>query len=123
MIAFYKKNILNHYGVLIPIVYLIGNSNSRYPKLDPSSEDMLELWVYLCANFGYADSSSLALTAQNLMAYFYRIHFPNSMHKISEDDIKIVESILNDSYTEDVMCPVYLSMVEKENQFTFFQTS
>ena len=101
-------------------VYLQGNSNSKYPKLNPSSDDLLELWVYLCANFGYADSSSLVLTAKNLMAYFYRIHFPNSKHKISEGDIKIVESMLNDSYS-DVMCPVYLSMVEKENQSPSFK--
>ena len=43
------------------------------------------------------------------------------MHKVSEHDLKLVESMLNDSYSDDVMCPVYLSMVEKENQTPTFK--
>ena len=63
-----------------------GNANSNYPKLDPSSPDYLKIWVYLCANFRYTDSLSLADTAKNLMTFFYMKHFPKSIHKISEAD-------------------------------------
>ena len=53
--AFYKRYILDPYGALMSAVNLQGNCNSKYQKLDLSSEDMLESWVNLCANFGYAD--------------------------------------------------------------------
>ena len=43
------------------------------------------------------------------------------MHKVSEHDLKLIESMLNDSYSDDVMCPVYLSMVGRENQIPTFK--
>ena len=42
------------------------------------------------------------------------------MHKISDADTKLVESMLHNCYSDNVMCPVYLSMVEQKNKHLTF---
>ena len=101
-------------------IYLQGNKNSKYPTLDPTCKDPLLLWIFRCANFGYADASSLSCTAKNLIATFYRKHFPNGLHKMSEDDIKFCEVLLCESYSDDILIPIYLSMIAQEDKHPSF---
>ena len=80
--AFYKRNILNPPRSLMSAIYLQGNPNSKYPTLDPECKDPLLLWIFHCANFGFADSSSLSCTAKNLIGTYCK-YFPQSLHKLS----------------------------------------
>ena len=113
--AFYKRNILDPAGSLMSAIYLQGNPGSKYPTLDPENPDPLIIWVFRCANFGYADASSLSATAKNLIGTFYRKYFPEGLHKMSEQDILFCEVLLKEAYSDDVLIPIYLSMVAQEN--------
>ena len=82
--AFYKRNILDPFGSLLSAIYLQGCENSKYPKLDPSSNDPLQLWIMRFANFGYSDSASMSCTTKNLMPKFYDENFPEGIHKLTQ---------------------------------------
>ena len=95
-------------------IYLQTSDDSRYPKLDPMSNNPFSLWVMRCANFGYSDSASMSCTAKNLMPHFYKKHFPEGPHKLSDRDLETVRPVLEDSYSDDVLMTIFISMVEEE---------
>ena len=113
--AFYKRNILDPAGSLMSAIYLQGNPNSKYPTLDPECKDPLLIWIFRCANFGFAASLSLSSTAKNLIGTFYRKHFPDGLHKLTENDILFCEMLLKDAYSDDVLIPVYISIIAEED--------
>ena len=54
------------------------------------------------------------------MGKFYREHFPEGIHKLTENDILQVERTLSASYSDNVLSPIYISMVEKEDESPTF---
>ena len=112
---------MDPFGSLLSAIYLQGSKDSKYPKLDPRSDDNLELWIMRCANFGYSDSASMSCTAKNLMSHFYQIYFPEGLHKLSKNDIAVCQQILMDSYSDDVLMSVFISTIQKENECPSFK--
>ena len=112
--AFYKRNVMDPHGSLLSAVYLQSSTDSKYPKLGQTN-DQLSLWVMRCANFGYSDSASLSCTAKNLMPKFYKQHFPSGIHKLTDRDLEKVKPVLENSYSDDVLCAAYISDVKAEN--------
>ena len=50
------------------------------------------------------------------MGEFYRLHFPERLYKLSPEDIKQAEETLEKAFSDDVMNPVFLPMVEAEEK-------
>ena len=111
--AIYKCNILDPFGSLLSAIYLQGSKDSKYPKLDPRSDDKLELWIIGCANFGFSDSSSISCTTKNLMSHFYQLYFLEGLHKLSNDDIALCKQIFMALYSDDVLISIFLSTIQK----------
>ena len=42
-------------------------------------------------------------------------YFPEGLHKINSDDISLLKQLLQDSYSDDVLIPVFINMIHKEN--------
>ena len=49
-----------------------------------------------------------------MMGNFYRKHFPPGMHKLPESDITRAEETLEKAFSDDVLNPIFLPMVESE---------
>merc|ERR1712215_45757 len=59
---------------------------------------------------------SLAAAGKNMMCQFYQEHFPEGPHKISPEDLKKVAEILEKAFSDDVLNPVFLPMIEEEDK-------
>ena len=49
------------------------------------------------------------------MVNFYKKYFPAGLHKLSDQDISFCEQLLKESYSNDVIIPIFLSMLALEN--------
>merc|ERR1712121_365367 len=93
-----------------------GDPNSKFPFLDQRSLNKLELWVFRSPNFGFKDASSLAAAGKNKMCDFYQEHFPEGPHKLSPEDLDKVAEILEKAFSDDMLNPIFLSMIEEEDR-------
>merc|ERR1711996_192087 len=50
-----------------------------------------------------------------MMCHFYQEYFPEGINKISPEDLKKVAEILEKAYSDDVLNPIFLSMIEEED--------
>merc|ERR1712002_233346 len=114
--CYYKRSIIDPLGSLISAIWLQGDDNSTYPFLDPTKSNKLELWVFRSPNFGFKDASSLAAAGKNMMGKFYDDHFPKSLHKLPKQDIISAADILEKAFSDDVLNPIFLSMIEEEDK-------
>lgn len=114
--CYYKRSIIDPLGSLMSAIWLQGDPNSKFPFLDPKSPNQLELWVFRSPNFGFKDASSLAAAGKNMMCQFYQEHFPEGPHKLSPEDLKKVAEILEKAFSDDVLNPVFLPMIEEEDK-------
>merc|ERR1712240_26070 len=114
--CYYKRSIIDLLGSLMSAIWLQGDPNSKFPFLDPKSPNKLELWVFRSPNFGFKDASSLAAAGKNMMCKFYQEHFPEGPHKLSPEDLKKVAEILEKAFSDDVLNPVFLPMIEEEDK-------
>ena len=73
--CYYKRSIIDPLGSLMSAIWLQGEEDSRYPFLDPTRSNKLELWVFRSPNFGFRDASSLAAAGKNMMSKFYKDYF------------------------------------------------
>ena len=111
--CYYKRSIIDPLGSLMSAIWLQGDPDSKFPFLDPNSPNPLELWVFRSPNFGFKDASSLAAAGKNMMCHFYQEYFPEGIHKISPEELKKVAEILEKAYSDDVLNPIFLSMIEE----------
>merc|ERR1712041_23183 len=72
-------------------------------------------------NFGFKDASSLAAAGKNMMCHFYNQYFPEGMHKISPEELKKVAETLEKAYSDDVLNPIFLTMIEEEDRSPTFK--
>merc|ERR1711867_413094 len=86
------------------------------PFLDPKSPNKLELWVFRLPNFRFKDASSLAAAGKNKMCDFYQEHFPEGPHKLAPEDLDKVAEILEKAFSDDVLNPIFLSIIEEEDK-------
>ena len=114
--CYYKRSIIDPLGSLMSAIWLQGDDNSAYPFLDPTRSNKLELWVFRSPNFGFKDASSLAAAGKNMMGKFYEDHFPQGLHKLPKQDITSVADTLEKAFSDDVLNPVFLPMVEHEDK-------
>ena len=114
--CYYKRSIIDPLGSLMSAIWLQGEEDSKFPFLDPSRTNKLELWVFRSPNFGFKDASSLAAAGKNMMAEFYQTLFPEGFHKLTPKDLKIVEETLKKAFSDDVLNAVFLPMIEAEDQ-------
>ena len=121
LVAFYKRNILDPFGSLLSAIYLQCGENSKYPKLDLTLKDQLGLWVMCYANFGYSDSALLSCTCKNMITHFSVKYFPDGMHKLNSKDISLIKQLLEASYSDDILIPVFINMIYDENINPTFQ--
>merc|ERR1711973_412670 len=108
-------------GSLMSAIWLQGDPDSKFPFLDPNSQRPLELWVFRSPNFGFKDASSLAAAGKNMMCHFYNQYFPEGMHKISPEELKKVAETLEKAYSDDVLNPIFLTMIEEEDRNPTFK--
>ena len=120
LVAFYKRNVLDPHGSLMSAIYLQEGEDPRYPTLDPESVKPLQLYIMRCANFGYHDSASISCTVKNMITHFYDLHFPDCIHKVESIDLPILRELLEDSYSDDVLIPVFINMVDNEDRHPTF---
>ena len=97
-------------------IWLQKGQKEKYRFLDPNRPNKLELWVFRSPNFGFKYVLALAAIAKNNMGKFYRQYFPEGRHKLKNSDITQVENILRVVYSDDVMLPVYLPMLEDDQK-------
>ena len=116
LVAFYKRNVLDPHGSLMSAIYLQEGDDPRYPTLDPESTKPLQLYIMRCANFGYHDSASISCTVKNMITKFYDRHFPDCVHKVKSVDLPFLQELLEDGYSDDVLIPVFINMVDDENK-------
>merc|ERR1712112_141768 len=119
--CYYKRSIIDPMGSLMSAIWLQGDENSRYPFLDPTKANKLELWVFGSPNFGLKDASSLAEAGKNMMCHFYNQYFPEGIHKISPEELKKVAETLEKAYSDDVLNPIVLTMIEEEDRNPTFK--
>merc|ERR1711895_273719 len=119
--CYYKRSIIDPLGSLMSAIWLQGDPDSKFPFLDPNSPNPLELWVFRSPNFGFKDASSLAAAGKNMMCHFYQEYFPEGPHKLSPEDLKKVAEILEKAYSDDVLNPIFLPMIEEEDRKPTFQ--
>merc|ERR1712240_532583 len=114
--CYYKRSIIDPLGSLMSAIWLQGDPNSKFLFLDPKSPNKLELWVFRSPNFGFKDASSLAAAGKNMMCQFYQEHFPEGPHKLSPEELKKVAEILQKAFSDDVLNPIFLPMIEEEDK-------
>merc|ERR1712112_529606 len=114
--CYYKRSIIDPLGSLMSAIWLQGDPSSKFPFLDPKSPNKLELWVFRSPNFGFKDASSLAAAGKNKMCDFYQEHFPEEPHKLSHEDLDKVAEILEKAFSDDVLNPIFLPMIDEENK-------
>merc|ERR1711955_38490 len=119
--CYYKRSLIDPLGSLMSAIWLQGDPNSKFPFLDPKNPNKLELWVFRSPNFGFKDVSSLAAAGKNMMCHFYQEYFPEGPHKLSPEDLKKVAEILEKAYSDDVVNPIFLPMIEEEDRKPTFQ--
>ena len=119
--CYYKRSIIDPLGSLMSAIWLQGDPNSKFPFLDPKSPNKLELWVFRSPNFEFKDASSLTAAGKNMMGKFYQEFFPKGIHKLTPEDIKRVEETLMKAFSDDVLSPAFLSMVEEKDIKETFQ--
>merc|ERR1712112_119603 len=113
--CYYKRSVIDPLGSLMSAIWLQGEPNSDYPFLDPSRPNHLELWVFRSPNFGVRDASSLAAAGKNMMGHMYNRHFPEGPHKLSREDVANAADTLEKAFSDDVLNPAFLPMVEAED--------
>merc|ERR1711942_251713 len=86
---------------LMSATWLQGDENSKYPFLDPTKSNKLELWVFRSPNFGFKDASSLAAAGKNMMGHFYNEYFPQGMHKLPREDVLRTADTLEKAFSDD----------------------
>ena len=74
-----------------------------------------------CVNFGYSDSASLSCTCKNMITHFYEMYFPKGIHKVNSHDLMLIKQLLEDSYSDDVLIPVFINMIHQENMSPTFK--
>merc|ERR1711867_247876 len=114
--CYYKRSLIDPLGSRMSVIWLQGDPKSKFPFLDPKSPNKLELWVFRLPNFRFKDASSLAAAGKNKMCDFYQEHFPEGPHKLSPEDLDKVAEILEKAFSDDVLNPIYLSMIEEEDK-------
>merc|ERR1711895_34528 len=112
--CYYKRSIIDLLGSLMSAIWLQGDPDSKFPFLNPNSQSPLELWIFRSPNFGFKDASSLAAAGKNMMCHFYNQYFPEGMHKISPEELK-------KAYSDDVLNPIFLTMIEEEDKNPTFK--
>merc|ERR1712163_63927 len=118
--CYYKRSIIDPLGSLMSAIWLQGNPSSKFPFLDPQRPNELELWVFRLPNFGFKDASSLAAAGKNKMCDFYQEHFPEGPHKLLPRDLDKVADILEKAFSDDVLNPIFLPMIEEEDENSTF---
>ena len=119
--CYYKRSLIDPLGSLMSAIWLQGTPDSKFPFLDPNSQSPLELWIFRSPNFGFKDASSLAAAGKNMMCHFYNQYFPEGMHKISPEELKKVAETLEKAYSDDVLNPIFLTMIEEEDRNPTFK--
>merc|ERR1711895_187092 len=56
-----------------------------------------------------------------MMCHFYNQYFPEGMHKISPEELKKVAETLEKAYSDDVLNPIFLTMIEEEDRNPTFK--
>merc|ERR1711895_74093 len=51
-----------------------------------------------------------------MMCHFYHQYFPEVIHKISPEELKKVAETLEKAYSDDVLNPIFLTMIEEEDR-------
>merc|ERR1712240_99372 len=51
-----------------------------------------------------------------MICHFYNQYFPEGMHKISPEELKKVAETLEKAYSDDVLNPIFLTMIEEEDR-------
>ena len=118
--CYYKRSLIDPLGSLMSAIWLQGDPDSPFPFLDPESPNELELWVFRSPNFGFKDASSLAAAGKNKMCDFYKEHFPEGPHKLLPRDLDKVADILEKAFSDDVLNPIFLPMIEEEDENSTF---
>ena len=55
-----------------------------------------------------------------MITHFYDLHFPDCIHKVESIDLPILRELLEDSYSDDVLIPVFINMVDNEDRHPTF---
>merc|ERR1712082_582134 len=58
-----------------------------------------------------------------MMCHFYNQYFPDGMHKISPEELKKVAETLEKAYSDDVLNPIFLTMIEEEDKNPTFSST
>lgn len=113
--CFYKINILDVKGSLMSAIWLQSNSRHIYSLLDPINKAKLKIWIIRSANFGFSDGTALENTVKCSIRKFYNTHFPESMHKLSEVDVKTIINTLKLGYLDAIMSNIFLQQIHNED--------
>ena len=55
-----------------------------------------------------------------MTGHFYNEHFPQSLHKLPKEDVLSAADTLEKAFSDDVLNPVFLPMVESEDTIPTF---
>ena len=56
-----------------------------------------------------------------MITHFYAKYFPDGMHKLSSKDLSLIQQLLEASYSDDVLIPVFVNIIYDENASPTFQ--
>ena len=49
------------------------------------------------------------------------MYFPEGIHKVNSNDLSLIRQLLEDSYSDDVLIPVFINTVHQENTCPTFK--
>ena len=78
------------------------NVGSKYPSLDPLSNNELSYYNYTACKFGWSDSGNLANLAKCQLTSIYNKHFPACNNKVNTKDLEWIHQTLKASYVDDI---------------------
>ena len=56
-----------------------------------------------------------------MITHFYEMYFPKGIHKVSPKDLLLIKQLLEDSYSDDVLIPVFITMIHLEDSDPTFE--
>ena len=58
-----------------------------------------------------------------MITHFYEMYFPEGIHKVNSHDLVMIKQLLEDSYSDDVLIPVFINMIHQKIYESYLQTS
>ena len=56
-----------------------------------------------------------------MITHFYAEYFRNGMHKLSSKDLSLIQQLLEASYSDDVLLPMFVNMIYDKKASPTFQ--